>query len=486
MKLQTILKLLIFFFLTSLILLSPLLIGSVEPFSNMLLRLQIAIIFTIWLLYSYLYENFGKNSLKFYLLLFFLLLCLFQITPLPSFLVKLLSPRANEIWNFNSYIFEQTEWIKSSSFQTISLVPHYTTNKMLSILCYIFLGYVVSKTVKTKRSIIFLVYLFGFIVLIESALGSYQFLTGNTSFDINKKYVATGSFVNKNHLAGFFELTIPVVICYIFYRIFYLRNSNNSLASTSIKTLEIAALSIISGFSLIVFIFTFSRLGYLSLICSIIICFLIYVRTYGKLNKKTVIPLLFIAAFLIFGIYKSFDIFSERVSINNIDVKGRVVVFKDTLRAIKDFPVFGSGLGTFKEIYPAYKTLDAAVTVNFTHNDYLQLTLETGIFGICVLLAALFLFFKSTLSKLKILYQSHDKFYFFVKLGCLTGITSMLIHSLGDFNLHIPSNAVYFSILFGIIASKDVSSEKIKAKKKRVKKRKIKNPTKEAIALPGN
>lgn len=476
---QTILKFIILLFLTSLIILSPLFIGSVEPFSNMMLRLQIALIFIIWLIYNYFYENLHINGLKFHLLILFIFICILQIIPLPSFIVKILSPSAHEIWNFNTYLFDKFEGFSATSFQTISLVPHYSTNKLISILCYILLGFVVSKTIKTNRNIKLLLYVFAFMVLIESMLGCYQFLTGNTFFDINKKHIATGTFVNKNHLSGFFELSCPLLIGYLFYLIFFSEVDNKSIASVSFKTAEIAVFGVISGFSLIVFIFTFSRLGYISLFFSILISFLIYIRSYGKINRKTFVPLLFIVFFLFFGIYKSFDIFSDRVSLSNIDIKGRTIVFKDSIDVIKDYPILGSGLGTFKEIYPAYKTLELAVTVNFTHNDYLQLAVETGLIGISILIVALILFFRSTLQKLKFLYKREDKFLFFVKLGCLTGIISILIHSFGDFNLHIPSNAVYFAILFGIISSDDTTDKKIIIKKKK------KILKKETIALHG-
>ena len=38
----------------------------------------------------------------------------------------------------------------------------------------------------------------------------------------------------------------------------------------------------------------------------------------------------------------------------------------------------------------------------------------------------------------------------FLKLGCLTGVLSLLFHSIYDFNLHIPANGIYFVVLLAL------------------------------------
>lgn len=35
----------------------------------------------------------------------------------------------------------------------------------------------------------------------------------------------------------------------------------------------------------------------------------------------------------------------------------------------------------------------------------------------------------------------------------MTGVVAIIIHSLTDFNLQIPSNALYFAVLLGIMAA---------------------------------
>ncbi len=57
------------------------------------------------------------------------------------------------------------------------------------------------------------------------------------------------------------------------------------------------------------------------------------------------------------------------------------------LHMLKDFAPFGSGLGTFREIYPWYEDPAGVGTtyVNHAHNDWLEFLIETGVFGVALL-----------------------------------------------------------------------------------------------------
>ena len=57
-------------------------------------------------------------------------------------------------------------------------------------------------------------------------------------------------------------------------------------------------------------------------------------------------------------------------------------MWKDTLGLIKDFPVFGVGLGNYSYVFPKYRTfIYHARLLRYAHNDYLQLISEMGMFG---------------------------------------------------------------------------------------------------------
>lgn len=68
---------------------------------------------------------------------------------------------------------------------------------------------------------------------------------------------------------------------------------------------------------------------------------------------------------------------------------GRSVIYATTVDAVRSFFPFGTGLGTFVDIYPWFEnvTTVTGTYVNHAHSDYLELVLETGAAGIVLVLA---------------------------------------------------------------------------------------------------
>lgn len=161
-----------------------------------------------------------------------------------------------------------------------------------------------------------------------------------------------------------------------------------------------------------------------------------------------------IAVTLFFGLFIGLYPILERYLLVEENLPSRTELWKDIAVMIKDFPLFGTGLGTFGYAYPLYKvSVQKPLIYLYAHNDYLQVLAETGVLGFASLMSALFIFFYSSLKALTRLSAAGNYFRFFVLLGSLTGIFSILVHSLTDFNLQIPSNALYFAFLIGLSAA---------------------------------
>jgi O-antigen ligase len=119
----------------------------------------------------------------------------------------------------------------------------------------------------------------------------------------------------------------------------------------------------------------------------------------------------------------------------------RVEMSRDTWRIFLDHPVSGTGLGTLQDVFPQYETLYDGNMVLHSHNDYVEALAETGLIGgIC---GALFLALLFREGWSRILHAKHlaDLAY---HIGALAACCGLLIHSLVDYNLHIPSNLFLF------------------------------------------
>lgn len=125
----------------------------------------------------------------------------------------------------------------------------------------------------------------------------------------------------------------------------------------------------------------------------------------------------------------------------------RWTMLQGASRIFREHPATGTGLGTLVVVYPLYETAYDGKLVDHAHNDYFEtladLGLPGGLFG---------LLFIGTLYKKGIgaLEKEQSHFSLAFHAAALTACTGLLLHSLVDFNLQIPSNALIFLIQAGL------------------------------------
>jgi len=310
---------------------------------------------------------------------------------------------------------------------------------------YVAFGFVIARNFTTVRKIkLLLIPILG-VSLLEATYGIYQYAATGA--------LATGTFVNHNHFAGFLEMTFPLGLGYVLS----LGEWNGSKQKSFLKNLissdnfqkQILLLFLLSMILLALFL-SGSRMGIFSTFLSLVFFYLAYTGFHRGDAKKSWIILFVLATAILYAFWIGFYPVFERFLKIEQEAPVRTLVWKDMLSIIKDFPLFGTGFGNFSYIYPLYKkAMEKAVVYKYAHNDYLQLIVETGLLGFFSIITALALFLFSSLRFLKQLCQREDYFRFFLSLGALSGIVALLIHSLADFNLHIPANALYFAFLIG-------------------------------------
>ncbi|MEJ2175524.1 MAG: O-antigen ligase family protein, partial [bacterium] len=129
------------------------------------------------------------------------------------------------------------------------------------------------------------------------------------------------------------------------------------------------------------------------------------------------------------------------------DVRERVDPAIYAVKILDDYPLFGTGGGTFYNAYPRYRGADILPYYDHVHNDYMQMATETGFPGILLLGAIVLLsFFAAVLA----LSRRRDPLARGVAFGVVMGVTALAIHSTVDFNLQIPANAFLFCVLLAL------------------------------------
>lgn len=144
----------------------------------------------------------------------------------------------------------------------------------------------------------------------------------------------------------------------------------------------------------------------------------------------------------------------ERLLETDVGAEGRLPVYADTLVAISDHALMGTGLGTFPDIFPLYRaeTLASDTIWDKAHNDYLEVLLGLGIpaglaiiFGVAILVLRCF---RGAFLRRR---NSH-----FAMAGALAGVMVGL-HAFFDFSLQIQAVAMSFALVLGVGVAQSVS-----------------------------
>jgi len=137
-------------------------------------------------------------------------------------------------------------------------------------------------------------------------------------------------------------------------------------------------------------------------------------------------------------------------------LNARLLMWRTTLEMIKERPLFGSGIGTFRMNYLNYqaqyliknpKYLQYYIKAGEAHNEYLQTWAELGIIGLGLFLLIFYFIFHKVFNFFQRNKNDEDRL---IILGLITGITCFMIHCLFTFALHVPVLGAIFFMIVGI------------------------------------
>lgn len=129
-------------------------------------------------------------------------------------------------------------------------------------------------------------------------------------------------------------------------------------------------------------------------------------------------------------------------------------IWRDTLTMISANPILGVGLGAYETAYPRYAKDDvrnsagASYSVDRAHNDYLQTLADCGIIGGAIIVWFILSLFRAVAIGAK----SREPLYRALAIGGGAGLFGLLTHSLFDFNLQLPSNALLFLLIAATVS----------------------------------
>lgn len=222
---------------------------------------------------------------------------------------------------------------------------------------------------------------------VVSLYGVYQNILGTASTkwqdesmfgNMGGRVIST--FENPNVLAEYLIITIPFAVAVLLTR--------RSLLSRG-------GILAVCGSGAACLVFTMSRGAWLGFMIGMLVFFLIYSRK----TMTAVLLGLFSIPVLPFVLPES--IVKRFTSIGNLtdsSTSYRVNIWHGSIDMIRDFFWGGIGAGkTFTLVYPSY-TLAGIESAPHSHNLYLQITIELGIFGLLAFLVTVFLLAQNSFS----------------------------------------------------------------------------------------
>jgi O-antigen ligase/tetratricopeptide (TPR) repeat protein len=249
---------------------------------------------------------------------------------------------------------------------------------------------------------------------------------------------ATGTFVNRNHYAAYLALALAVGTGLLLSRFAGSRSSARELPpwlrwteARSARTALLATGVVLVAAGLLV---SFSRAGISVGIAALAVTlFASRVPSRGGLRAALLIAMVAVAALPLLSLGAG-PLASRFASAQRdfLAPGGRAMVWGDTLRLAASHPIVGSGLGTFAEAYPPYRSPSVRSHYTHAHNDWLQAAAEGGLVGGVLLLSLLV---PVTARWLPALAGRHGP----LLAGCAAGLGAFAAHALIDFPARIPA-----------------------------------------------
>ena len=361
-----------------------------------------------------------------------------QTLPLPMVLLSAISPEAAQAYAAAAYP-------DVPAYAPLTLDRHGGMHGALKSTAYVMFFVLTLALLDSRRRIKIAAYTLVLSGLFQAVYGSINAL------DVVAE-PAHGTYVNRNHFAGYLEMCLAVGLGMLIAQLTgnramgfrqFLRDAAALILSPRMR-LRVALICMVIGLVL-----SRSRMGNSAFFSSLLVAGAIGLVFSRRATRSMVILIasLIVIDVVIVGSYFGVSQVVDRIEKTTMATEDRPDVAGHTVEMWREFPLFGSGLGSYHVVYPRFTGPEVPITPTQAHNDYVQFLAETGVVGILLLGLIVGL---SLVAALRAQYQRGDPLARGLAFGAVMGITAILIHSTTDFNLQIPANALAFMFILAL------------------------------------
>ena len=328
-------------------------------------------------------------------------------------------------------------------------IEYAARQELIRILIYTFLFFAVLNNLHRQEAM----NIIGFtVVVLGTAIAMYacwQFATkSNRVWNLAGKYPGrgTGTFIYPNSTAAFLEMLLPLALSYIII---------GRLPHATKIFLGYAAAVMLAGIGV-----TLSRGGWLVTATTLLVfCVAMVVQRDYRVQGLVLATVLGLGGMLM---APKAEVVLARVRQTYPDAKVddmRLAVWQSGFEMWRDHFWWGVGPAHFNYRYRQYRPSLLQRQPVRVHNEYLNVLTDWGVVGGTLVAAVWALLWWGVFRAWKTVRGARDDFSrkksnkFALLTGAATGLLAILLHSLVDFNLHIPAIAILVVTLMAILSS---------------------------------
>ena len=434
---------------------APLPFASNREWSGALLCLLVAALFAVWLILfisgqaQFCRQLWQRVRWPLALLMLVQIWVAVQLLVLPRGVVALLSPQAYA-WHIADGPLRLT-------------LDQAATQYYLLRGCTITLGFFLALAlVNSHARVRLFLQVLVFSGTLQATYGVLMVLSGlEIGFFVEKyagKGVATGTFVNRNHLAGYLVMCLSAGIGLLLSQL--ARDTAGNWRERLRRWLRLMLspkirLRIYLAVMVVALVLTRSRMGNIAFFTALAIAGLIALGSGRRFSWRLMALLssLFLVDMLILGRWFGFDKLMarlEQTGVQPIAEEGRYWLDMFTVNYVGDFPLTGSGGGSFYGIFPSYQAPALPGFYEHAHNDYLEFAAELGI---PALLCLLLFVGMAGWNAVQLQRSRQTSLYRGAGFAVTMTLLWAAVHSVADFNLQIPANAFTFVTILALAFS---------------------------------
>jgi O-antigen ligase len=333
-------------------------------------------------------------------------------------------------------------------------IEYVARQELIHVLVYACLFLAILNNLYRRETTTVVVCTLVFLAMAISFYAGYQFFTHSKRvwhFTVRADFGASGTYISRNHLGGFLEMVLPLGLAYAFI---------SRLQPATKVCVGYASLVTLAGIAV-----TFSRGAYASTALAMLLFFglLFLHRSYRLPSYVLLCVVLFAGAYSLprsLPVLRRVKPLLTGVGFERAEDDTRFLLWRAAIQVWQANVWWGAGPGHYDYRFRQFRPAAIQLRPGWAHNDYLNTLAEWGLAGAALVGSAWVLLGWGVLRSWPALRgtprdlgpeRGSNKFALVV--GSAVGLAAILIHSMLDFNMHIPANAILAVTLMALLSS---------------------------------